>query len=87
MNTATTPTVQKRYYTPREFATLTGISLSQVYAKMQTGDIMCVCPFGPRRIPRAWADQYLDEVEKQTREDIDAQRIGDPALSRRGRVR
>jgi excisionase family DNA binding protein len=55
------------YYTPRQVAKRCGCSLSFVYAKMASGDILAVRPFvtGPLRVPRAWLDTHLEQIEKE----------------------
>jgi hypothetical protein len=77
----------KRYYTPREYAALTGISLSQVYAKMGTREILSVSVHGVKKIPIEWATEYLRSLEAEAREECAVEAVSDPTLARRGRVR
>ncbi len=77
----------KRYYTPREYAAMTGISLSQVYAKMGTREILSVLVHGVKKIPIDWATEFLKHLEAEAREDCAVEAIADPSLARRGRVR
>jgi len=57
--------ITTEYYTPRQAAKKTGCSLSFIYAKINLGEILAVRPFGtgPWRIPRAWLDTHLQQIE------------------------
>ena len=81
------PVVQKRYYTPQEFAKLTRVSLSQVYSKIRSGEILAIRPFGPWRIPCGWVEERLKEAEAQWKEENAVDDVADPKLTSRGRVR
>jgi excisionase family DNA binding protein len=81
------PTVKRRYYTPKEYAAMAGVSLSQVYAEISAGKIVGVRPHGALRIPRDWADEFLDRVDAEGRDRVAADEVADEALARRGRVR
>ena len=49
--------VDDRYYTPGEFAALCRVSRSNVYMKIDMGEVLGVRVLGRLRIPKAWAHE------------------------------
>lgn len=64
--------VEERYYTPGEFAKLCKVSRSNVYMKIDMGEVLGVWVLGRLRVPKDWADEYLDELNRKSREALAA---------------
>jgi excisionase family DNA binding protein len=58
--------LQPKWYSPAEVATLLGFGLSKVKMKIATGELRSIKDGKYRRILPEWVDQYVQEqVERQ----------------------
>ncbi len=62
--------ISNQYYKVRQVVKKTGCSKSFIYAKINSGEIPAVRPFGngPLSIPRAWLDEHLADIEREAQE-------------------
>ena len=58
-----------RYYTVGEFAALCRVSQGTVYRGIDMGEILGVKLLGRVRIPKVWAHEYLDRIERERAEE------------------
>jgi hypothetical protein len=62
--------VDDRYYTSGEFAALCRCSRSNVYMKIAMGEVLGLLVMGRRLIPKKWAHEYLDRLEREQSEEM-----------------